>query len=147
MNILPINRDNDTWTKINSQFLKGGFDWYNQRIPDLRRWYYNYYLIDGSEKYCCSKVAWNRRRSKVTCWLRNIEKFEKTKKQYEKEDRENKQNKQKKEKQKEEKQKEDKRKEYKKENEEKEDEENWERRNREWRKENSMSWRRTKYEQ
>ena len=144
MNILPINRDNDTWTKINSQFLKGGFDWYNQRIPDLRRWYYNYYLIDGSEKYCCSKVAWNRRRSKVTCWLRNIEKFEKTKKQYEKEDRENKQ---KKEKQKEEKQKEDQRKEYKKENEEKEDEENWERRNREWRKENSMSWRRTKYEQ
>jgi len=144
MNILPINRDNDTWTKINSQFLKGGFDWYNQRIPDLRRWYYNYYLIDGSEKYCCSRVAWNRRRSKVTCWLRNIEKFEKTKKQYEKEDRENKQ---KKEKQKEEKQKEDKRKEYKKENEEKEDEENWERRNREWRKENSMSWRRTKYEQ
>ena len=144
MNILPINRDNDTWTKINSQFLKGGFDWYNQRIPDLRRWYYNYYLIDGSEKYCCSRVAWNRRRSKVTCWLRNIEKFEKTKKQYEKEDRENKQ---KEEKQKEEKQKEDKRKEYKKENEEKEDEENWERRNREWRKENSMSWRRTKYEQ
>ena len=144
MNILPINRDNDTWTKINSQFLKGGFDWYNQRIPDLRRWYYNYYLIDGSEKYCCSKVAWNRRRSKVTCWLRNIEKFEKTKKQYEKEDRENKQ---KKEKQKEEKQKEDQRKEYKKENEEKEDEENWERRNREWRKENSMSWRRTKYDQ
>jgi len=144
MNILPINRNNDTWTKINSQFLKGGFDWYNQHIPDLRRWYYNYYLIDESEKYCCSKVAWNRRRNKVTCWLRNIEKFEKTKKQYEKEDRENKQ---KKEKQKKEKQKEEKQKEYKKKNEEKEDEENWERRNREWRKENSMSWRRTKYEQ
>ena len=139
MNILPINRDNDTWTKINSQFLKGGFDWYNQRIPDLRRWYYNYYLIDGSEKYCCSKVAWNRRRSKVTSWLRNIEKFEKTKKQYEKEDRENK-DKQKKDRENKDKQKKDR------ENEDK-TRENWERRNREWRKEYSMSWRRTKYEQ
>ena len=88
----------------------------------MRRWYYNYYLLDGSEKYCCLKIAWNRRRNKVTCWLRNIEKFEEIKKKYEKEDK-------------------------KKENKKKDYEENWERKNREWRKENSMSWRRTKYEQ
>jgi hypothetical protein len=114
---LPINRDNESWAKINYQFLKGGFDWYNQKIPDLRRWYYNYYLLDGSEKYCCLKIAWYRRRNKVTCWLRNIEKFEEIKKKYEKEDKK------------------------------KDDEENWKKKNREWRKENSMSWRRTKYEQ
>ena len=108
MTTLPINRDNDSWAKINSQFLKGGFDWYNQHIPDLRRWYYNYYLLDGSERYCCLKIAWGRRRNKVTCWLRNIEKFEEIKEKYENED--------------------------------------WERCQRELRKENSMSWRRTKYE-
>ena len=83
---LPINRDNHSWDKINNEFSKGGFDWYNQKNPHRERWYYKYYLSVGRERYGCLKVAWYRRRSKVTNWLRNIEKFEEIKKKYEKED-------------------------------------------------------------
>ena len=131
---LPINRDNESWAKINYQFLKGGFDWYNQKIPGWRRWYYKYYLSGECEKYCCLKIAWYRRRNKVTCWLRNIEKFEKIKEKYDQENRENKE------------------KEYR-ENKEKEDREKENKNEEKWwlRKwgdsNNSMSWRRTKYGQ
>ena len=84
---LPINRDNDSWAKINNQFFKGGFAWYNQHIPERNRWYYKYYIM-SSQRYSCLKVSRNRRRSKVTCWLRNIEKFKEIKEKYEKEDKE-----------------------------------------------------------
>ena len=127
---LPINRDNESWYKINNQFFKGGFAWYNQCVPDRNRWYYKYYILDNVERYCCLKVSRNRRRSKVTCWLRNIEKFEEIKEKYEKEDKENKKKEDKKENKKEEEKKEDKW---------------WLRR---WGdSNNSMSWRRTKYGQ
>lgn len=78
--MLPINRNNKSWSKINSQFFKGGFNWYSQKNPDWKRWYYKYYICVG-EKSSCLKVA--RRRNKVTNWLRNIEKFEEIKKNYE----------------------------------------------------------------
>ena len=129
---LPIGRNNESWSKINYQFLKGGFNWYNQKIPDWRRWYYKYYLSE--EKYCCLKIARNRR-NKVTCWLRNIEKFEKIKEKYEQEDRENTE---KKDREKKDREKEDKK-------EDKKEEKWWLRR---WGdSNNSMSWRRTKYGQ
>ena len=32
MYYLPINRENDSWDKINKEFSKGVFDWYNQRF-------------------------------------------------------------------------------------------------------------------
>ena len=83
--MLPIERDNDGWSKVNYQFFKGGFDWYNHNIPDWGRWYYKYYMCED-EKRSCLSVAWYRRRSKVTNWLRNIEKFEEIKEKYEKED-------------------------------------------------------------
>ena len=129
---LPINRDNESWVKINYQFLKGGFNWYNQKIPDWGRWYYKYYLSE--EKYCCLKIARNRR-NKVTRWLRNIEKFEKIKEKYEQEDREKKDREKKD-----------------RENTENEDRENTENEEKWWLKRcgdsnNSMSWRRTKYGQ
>ena len=31
-----------SWKEINSQFLKGGFDWYGQRNPNHNNWYYFY---------------------------------------------------------------------------------------------------------
>jgi hypothetical protein len=101
---LPIDRDNESWAKINYQFLKGGFEWYNQCNPDHNRWYYLYYIGEG-ERVSCEFLAVRKRRHKVTPWLRNIEKFEEIHTKYE----------------------------------------DWERK--EWKKENSMSWRRTKYGQ
>ena len=134
---LPINRDNDSWAKINNQFFKGGFAWYNQRVPDRNRWYYNYYILGEGERICCLEVAWFRRRSKVTTWLRNIEKFEEIKEKYEKEDKENKKKEDKKEDKKEGKT-EDKK-------EDKKEDKWWLRRCGD--SNNSMSWRRTKYGQ
>ena len=137
MNNLPINRDNNSWEKINNQFLKGGFDWYNQYSPEQNRWYYKYYILDESERYSCLKVAQNRRRNKVTCWLRNIEKFEEINEKNKKEDKKNEKNEDK-------------------ENEKNEDEENEKKGDKvkekawliRWGDSNdSMSWRKTKYGQ
>jgi hypothetical protein len=50
MNILTIHKDN--WSKMNNQFMKGGFNWDNQGIPDWKRWYYTYYISEGEERSC-----------------------------------------------------------------------------------------------
>ena len=88
--MLPIQRDNKKWKKINSQFLKGGFEWYNQRNPRYKNWYYLYYILGNScqlgvdtQKQRCKNVSRRKRRNKVTSWLRNIEKFEEIHNKYE----------------------------------------------------------------
>jgi len=78
----PINRGNESWKKINSQFLKGGFKWYNQWNPGYRNWYYLYYIREGEES-CCKRISKYKRRIKVSNWLRNIEKFEEIHEKYE----------------------------------------------------------------
>lgn len=79
---LPINRPNSSWDILNKQFLKGGFDWYNQPNPSNNNWYYLYYIREG-ETYSCKKISrqYNRRRL-VTHWLRNIEMFENVQTKY-----------------------------------------------------------------
>ena len=79
---LPINRDNVLWAKINSQFLKGGFQWYNRRHQGNNNWYYLYYIGEG-EKRSAKKVSRHKKWNKVTNWLRHIEKFEEIKEKYE----------------------------------------------------------------
>ena len=70
---LPTARN--VWKEINNQFLKGGFDWYGQRNPHHNDWYYLYYISEG-EKRSCKMVSKYSNYIKVTTWLRNIEKFE-----------------------------------------------------------------------
>jgi len=82
---LPIERI--IWTKINCQFLKGGFDWYNQKIPDWKRWYFNYYIHTQKTKAIRMARFRKTRYSKVTKWLRNIETFEDVDKRYKQEDK------------------------------------------------------------
>ena len=83
MFILPKNRDNVLWGKINSQFLKGGFAWYGKRNPSHNNWYYLYYINEG-EKCSCKQMSKYKKWNKVTCWLRHIEKFEEIHKNYKK---------------------------------------------------------------
>jgi len=81
---LPINRDNVLWAKINDQFLKGGFQWYNRCNPGNNNWYYLYYIEEG-EKRSAKKVSRYKKWNKVTNWLRHIEKFEEIHIQYQRE--------------------------------------------------------------
>ena len=82
---LPIERI--IWTKINCQFLKGGFDWYNQKIPGWKRWYFNYYIDYQHQKAAGMALFRKTRNSKVTKWLRNIETFEEINNRYKLEDK------------------------------------------------------------
>ena len=76
-----LPKERYVWKEINSQFLKGGFDWYGQRNPNHNNWYYLYYISEG-EKRSCKMVSKYKRLNKVTTWLRNIEKFEENHKNY-----------------------------------------------------------------
>lgn len=75
MYILPLHRDNNSWDKINTQYFKGGFNWYNQKNPHHNNWYYHYY-INIIEKKSCKNISKRKKYNKVSNWLRNIEKFE-----------------------------------------------------------------------
>lgn len=81
--MLPTNRDNKSWNEINNQFLKGGFNWFNNKNPDHNNWYYLYYINGNSEypginnqKYHCEILSRRKKFNKVTNWLKHIEKFE-----------------------------------------------------------------------
>ena len=87
---LPIHRNNYDWVKINSQFLKGGFNWYNQGNPSCKNWYYFYYISEGEKRLAKNMATFRKtRHSKVTTWLRNIEKYEEIHKNIKKKEKKN----------------------------------------------------------